>query len=196
MIWKCAPTPFYSSPHYLAGVWWGLSREPANPNPAAGRERRCFGGWVSVPPMATVRQCCAADSRCLRSGQFPGEGAARGGERCRAPQPLTLRTLAPQREAEKLVPLLSHLAPASERRVLLGAASLLPLALDLITRAGGSGALVMGARFFLETQSTRGGEQGEGTRGLYRPSCPPCVSPQGRKHSSPSVRCSPQLPLC
>lgn len=95
---------------------------------------------MSVPPMSTVWQCCAADSRCLSSGPFPREGATRGGERRSAPQPLTLRTLAPQRETEKLVPLLSHLAPASEQRVLLGAASLLPFVLDLITRAGGSGA--------------------------------------------------------
>lgn len=64
-------------------------------------------------------------------------------ERCSASQLLTLGTLIPLQEAEKLVPLLSHLATAREQRVLLGPASLPPFVLDLITLELGDGCEVL-----------------------------------------------------
>lgn len=108
----CPHSILFISPLFSGGVVGGCQESLLIQQQG---ERWCFGGWVSVPPMSTVWQCSATDSHCLRSDQFPREGATGGVERCSASQPLTLGTQTPQQETEELVPLLSHLATARGR---------------------------------------------------------------------------------
>lgn len=83
MIWKCAPTPFYSSPHYLAGVGgWGGCQEslPIRPQGERGGALEAGCQYSRCPPCGSAVLLTAAVSALtsLQRGGHEGRGEMQG----------------------------------------------------------------------------------------------------------------------
>lgn len=112
LIWKCSPTSFYSSPHYLVR---GDCQERLL-DLASEREVVLWElglSTTSVHHVAVLRYWTAA---ALELTSFSGKGLLCRVERWSTSQPFTLGTLPLQQETDKLITLLSYLATAREQR--------------------------------------------------------------------------------
>lgn len=196
MICKCAPTPFYSFPHYLAG---GGCREMLRGLARVGER----GGVLVAGPQYHQCPLCGSvvplDSSRLRADQFPRERATLGsGEMQHFPDSHSGDTASPTGDSEAgpsaLSPSHYQRAEAVVRTHLTATFAFGPHHIDR-----GQWSLVMGARLFLETQGTVWWGVERRDNETFRPSCTPCTSLQVLKHiQAPlsSTLPSSQLPLC